>query len=37
MATNFIQQDSIITLTAPGGNVTSGQAILVGSFFGICQ
>lgn len=37
MATNYVQEGCTVTLTAPDGGVTSGQAVLIGSLFGVCQ
>lgn len=37
MATNFVQKGETVTLTAPDGGVVSGQAVLIGSLFGVCQ
>ena len=31
----FIQNGDVITVTAPAGGVTSGQAVLVGNLFGV--
>jgi predicted RecA/RadA family phage recombinase len=33
---NFIQDGSVVTVTAPTGGVKAGDAILVGALFGIC-
>lgn len=32
---NFIQRGDMVTITAPTGGVTSGQAVLVGNLFGV--
>lgn len=37
MATNFVQPGSTITLVAPTNGVLSGQPVLVGSIFGVCN
>ncbi|GEO80965.1 DUF2190 family protein [Pararhodospirillum oryzae] len=35
MATNFVQDGHIVTITAPAGGVSSGDGILVGALFGV--
>jgi len=33
---NYVQPGHVVTVTAPTGGVKSGDAILVGSLFGVC-
>lgn len=37
MAKNYVQEGETVTLTAPDGGVISGQMVLIGSLFGVCQ
>lgn len=35
MATNFVQDGNVVTLTAPAGGCKSGDPLLIGAFFGV--
>jgi predicted RecA/RadA family phage recombinase len=35
MADNYIQEGNVLTVTAPSGGLVSGQAVLIGSLFGV--
>ena len=37
MAKNFVQPGNVVTLPAPSGGVKSGDAVHVGSLFGVCN